>query len=1465
MAERTYKAEDFDDNGEFIRDPRYMVPEEVIKTPVQNLPEPITLPRTEPNETTEERTAWQALANRSQRTRFAREDFIASIEHEKAVIEAGDTPIPGPPIDGREEVVKAVWGAATDVASEGSLFLKDMARDILPLDKAMAGLAYSVQGQPFFEGVAEADADNARFNDEVRAAADFIAPANETAVGGLARGILTFMVPYMGVTKAAGVLNFAEATAAGAVLDMALWDPNEGNLSNLIKELSPDTQSVVLDFLATDPDDSESANRLRNALEGGVLGTALEGVFKFARWRLAKDRLDTVHDQVDHADYEVDLELPEVEAPRPDLVTEVRSDGVDIAIPRAEDNKRVGLFSDEGIHLTESQDGRIELQSRGDNLQVTRSLVDTELRGKGEGVRLYEAAALEADKAGKPLVSDSSITESAGRVWKSLEKRGHTINDQRVTNPNNIETRVNERGTTVYETKNGTPVISRDAPAPQVRESEVFGMDFQVRDQGVRLDDIELIENQFTGTTQGVDEASVSDIRKVIRNGEQVDPITVRRREDGAYELVDGHHRLEAMKREGLETSDVFRITDEEEFATRQSQSARQADEGARVLDEIEIGSDLRGTFKLTKDQADAYIKAIESDDPNAVGEVIKGINDDTIDWSKIESAEDIRLVLRAGSEVFAEQIQNVGNGVKGVQTNAQTRRLGNLVGNSGDNVHSLHKDLTDGVGITARMHKAELTLLSSARELYRLRAVAKEEPGNLAHKANFMRHLQLHAALQAEVTGAKKEIARAMQGMQIIKAEASDGFKEFNEILRQFGGNARTGQQFERFMDDLLDGRDLRDLNAKIRQTAGERAKNVIIEWVINAMLSSPKTHAINIASNVVNTLLYPLDRLIGGVVRYAAGDPRLLREAAIDLMAKRASLGEAWDLSKQAWRDGAPVTDKRQRLEFQTRKAIAKEGTTDIPRAGDEELAEAGSRFHTPAREVIRDESGTVVESINHNWFGRTINTLGNYVRTPGRALITGDEFFKAVNRNSEIKVLSYRKADADAVAQGLEYGTKKYETFVEKQMKLLMDPENVSNAAREIRSRAVAKSRLTTFQETAKTPLGGAMEKAINSNAFVKLVIAPFFRTPMNILRQGVVDRTPLGLVLEENRTLLRNGTANEKAEILARSTTGIAAMWAGYEWISRGGPDEAYEFRGRPEYGHSGSVEGIGDYSIRIGDTWYQFNRLDPLGLWLGTMVDMETAVRHHDDTNKDEEEFINAMMQGAMAGFYNNVMNKTWAKSLADLLELGEGMYKNKPETTARAWGKFSAGQVGKFIPQIVKSTGTALEGERVYKEAWTTFDGLAAGMPFFGQDLPPRHDVLGRPMTKEMSMWSVVNPFATSPDSTDPVDKVFGDLGFTILPMPRSIAGGQIMLNAEEYSRLTGLVGETGIHEQLRERILRDDWESLTPDRQVYEIKARMKIARQTARLRFIKDPVMLQRFKDATIAEKMALISGDE
>jgi hypothetical protein len=47
----------------------------------------------------------------------------------------------------------------------------------------------------------------------------------------------------------------------------------------------------------------------------------------------------------------------------------------------------------------------------------------------------------------------------------------------------------------------------------------------------------------------------------------------------------------------------------------------------------------------------------------------------------------------------------------------------------------------------------------------------------------------------------------------------------------------------------------------------------------------------------------------------------------------------------------------------------------------------------------------------------------------------------------------------------------------------------------------------------------------------------------------LRQGVIDRTPLGLFIKQHRELALSGTA-EGAEAIARMTTGIgagAALW------------------------------------------------------------------------------------------------------------------------------------------------------------------------------------------------------------------------------------------------------------------------------------------------------------------------------
>ncbi len=69
--------------------------------------------------------------------------------------------------------------------------------------------------------------------------------------------------------------QFGKATAAGAVADFAVFDAQEHRLSNLIQQF-PSLQNPVTEFLAADEGDSEAEGRLKNLIEGGILGAMSE-------------------------------------------------------------------------------------------------------------------------------------------------------------------------------------------------------------------------------------------------------------------------------------------------------------------------------------------------------------------------------------------------------------------------------------------------------------------------------------------------------------------------------------------------------------------------------------------------------------------------------------------------------------------------------------------------------------------------------------------------------------------------------------------------------------------------------------------------------------------------------------------------------------------------------------------------------------------------------------------------------------------------------------------------------------------------------------------------------------------------------------------------------------------------------------------------------------------------------------
>lgn len=170
-------------------------------------------------------------------------------------------------------------------------------------------------------------------NDVVKAldAEDYL-PEPTTTLGGLTEGISQFVTGY---TLLGGGSTFVGSMLKGGVVDSTAFDPYEANLSTFLEE-NGWANNAVTNALSTDPEAPEWENRLKNTLEGGLSGVALEGVIravKFAAYgRKAKaeieqlgsisdetaNKLDDVHQEVSDAEETLSSNVDNALVAKPD-------------------------------------------------------------------------------------------------------------------------------------------------------------------------------------------------------------------------------------------------------------------------------------------------------------------------------------------------------------------------------------------------------------------------------------------------------------------------------------------------------------------------------------------------------------------------------------------------------------------------------------------------------------------------------------------------------------------------------------------------------------------------------------------------------------------------------------------------------------------------------------------------------------------------------------------------------------------------------------------------------------------------------------------------------------------------------------------------------------------------------------------------------------------------------------------
>lgn len=738
--------------------------------------------------------------------------------------------------------------------------------------------------------------------------------------------------------------------------------------------------------------------------------------------------------------------------------------------------------------------------------------------------------------------------------------------------------------------------------------------------------------------------------------------------------------------------------------------------------------------------------------------------NADTIDFDSIDNGDDLRRLLNTASESFSGLIDEAKGGVQRVE---QTKRLAKLVGGTEKQVASLFADVRGDNGITARVLAAEQTMVASAQKLKTL-ARAVVEDGDNASRVALARHIEVHAAIQAQVKGAKAEIARSLHAMRIMKQASEIDFDEFESLTRQLSDDPASTELAKK----LAKTTDLVELNTLTRKTRWQRFRDAALELWINGLLSGPTTHAVNALSNTVKAVEASIERTVAagigsvrrGVFRQDA-EVIEFREAASVAIGTLRGLADAVQIPAKLRRgdDALPFLDTRSKLEVDTQRAI---------------------QFDTSGTEGIRRVTA------------QAGNLLGAAVRIPGAALEASDNVFKTIAYRQQLQAVAYRKAASEANQAGLR-GTQRAETIAARANELLSKPTE------EIHLAAVDFAQYQTFTRELGSK-GKAFQAFLAKVPMLRLVF-PFVRTPTNIVKQ-VAERTPLpifkALQGEYREMLLRGGP--EADLVLARIGIGTGLMTAVWQMAEAG-----FITGGGAPGRNTESLDGIKPYSVKVGDRWLVYNRLEPLGMLMGSIADLHEMAKRSFDPDGDNVELMDASRL-VLFGTLKNVTSKTYLRGASELAQ-----FASDPDRYGDRWLQNFGGTLVPFSSALRTA---ARANDEYAREAFTYLDALKEGLPGFSKTLPLQRDILGRPI-KPGTQW--VSPIRVSEESDDPLDRELARLAFNFSMPSRQISG--VPLTAEQYSELLRIRGQEPIAGKsldatLREFIRTQEYQALPDD-----------------------------------------------
>lgn len=715
------------------------------------------------------------------------------------------------------------------------------------------------------------------------------------------------------------------------------------------------------------------------------------------------------------------------------------------------------------------------------------------------------------------------------------------------------------------------------------------------------------------------------------------------------------------------------------------------------------------------------------------------------INFATINTPDDVQRVMQGLVDANAE---NVDAARRGVRTWGETKLSAAQI-----DAWDALKARRTGEALNAEQSIAARDLwATSATKLHdvAVAAAAAPTPANLAV---FRKMMATHYAIQSEVMAARAEAGRALNAWA-IPSEGGQQAKALQAMIDQSGGievNLKLAQRIaaasEAGMPKLVD-----DLVSK---GMWAKTSDAVAQVWINGLLSNPATHVVNAMSNTAFLLQQVYER--GTAARLAqlmgAQDSVQLGESTAMMFGLTEGIKDAFRVSARGRQVLASAGGSLFKGDFKGAYGTIADNANEFGTVY-QSAATGQSGYGFGGKVDARPAQGGSLSSAtwgvqSDTWLGRGLDVLNAATEAPGRALTTADEFYKTLGYRMELQAQAYRKASLEVAA-----GTLPKEDIKSRIAELVANPDDT------LKNAAVDAATYQTFTGRAAETMESLTRIAdgIQSVPLLGKLLIPFKNTPINIFG-ATLERTPFAPMVTSWRADIAAGGARGDIA-MARMATGTLTMLAAMDLafsgrITGSGPTDPGK---RSQF----LREGRQAYSVKVGDKWYSYDRLSPVGSTLGMAGDIAEIMLNTDASQADiEKAFLSAVLATG-----NSVMNRSYMQGMATFQDA-----MSDPNRYGEKWFQNMAGSL---VPSGMAAI--ARQGDPYMRVASDVIDSVKKRVPGLSKGLPLYRDLWGRPVdyrSGEGAAFDLLSPIHVKRENPEPVDKELERLQYAPLMPPK--------------------------------------------------------------------------------------------